>query len=194
MASGEYTRHSHQDNPLRQQSLIHQSSGKDCIVPHGPQAASHSEAPAWTTDTNITSSGFMNHRGPSRKSSPGSKPFFILGSHHCPELGRAHGKAVGCQPCWAMTECPPAFSHVSNSALSKPCTLLRPFSFPPLYHIFFYGSVACLSWVMRPGQHLGIIRGQGNLFCMSLSSPQILETGFLCVALTVLELCWSVWP
>lgn len=63
-------------------------SGTDCMCPYGSQASPWPEAAAWATDTNMASSGTMNHDDPSKRSNQESKLFLILGLQHCPDPRR----------------------------------------------------------------------------------------------------------
>lgn len=48
--------------------------------PHGTWASSWSWIAAWTTDSNMASSGVTDHSGPSRRSDPETEPFIISAS------------------------------------------------------------------------------------------------------------------
>lgn len=61
--------------------------GTDCTCPHGSRVSLWPGAAAWTTNTNMASSGLVGHGDPLRKSIPGNETFLILGLHCCSEPG-----------------------------------------------------------------------------------------------------------
>lgn len=100
------------------------------ICPHEPQVSSRPGVIAWTTDTNMASVGIMDHGGPSRRFSPESEPFFILGLCHCPELGgnletgwHVEGQEVGSLRLHVSGLSP--LSHLSPCHISSSASLPR---------------------------------------------------------------------
>lgn len=78
-------------------------------------------------DTHMVSGGSVDHSDPSRRSSPDSEPFLILGLQCCPKSGGSHGQMAGLKaesaaayavnisgsPYWASAACRPQSSYLT---------------------------------------------------------------------------------